>query len=91
MRALQAWLAASGIEDGPVFRSMNRHGRVFPKQLSDHAVALVVKRYAERAGLDSAALAGHSLRAGFVTSAARAGAHQSVKSCELPGTGRSKC
>jgi site-specific recombinase XerD len=74
VRALQAWLAVSGIEEGPVFRSMNRHGRVFSERLSDHAVALVVKRYAEKAGLDSAALAGHSLRAGFVTSAARAGA-----------------
>jgi integrase len=73
VRALQAWLAAAAIEDVPVFRSMNRHGRVFPERLSDHAVALVVKRYAELAGLDSVALAGHSLRAGFVTSAARAG------------------
>jgi integrase len=73
VRALQAWLAATAIEDGPVFRSMNRHGRVFPERLSDHAVALAVKRYATKAGLDSKALAGHSLRAGFVTSAARAG------------------
>jgi integrase len=52
---------------------MNRHGRVFPERLSDHAVALIVKRYAVRAGLDAKALAGHSLGAGFVTSAARAG------------------
>jgi hypothetical protein len=33
-----------------------------------------VKHYAERAGLDPAAYAGHSLRSGFLTSAAEAGA-----------------
>jgi site-specific recombinase XerD len=73
VRAVQAWLAASTIEEGPVFRRLNRHGHIFPERLSDHAVALVVKRYASKAGLDAGALAGHSLRAGFVTSAARAG------------------
>jgi integrase len=41
--------------------------------LSDRAVALVVKRTAEAAGLDPARFAGHSLRSGFATSAARAG------------------
>jgi integrase len=44
-----------------------------PQRLSAHAVALVVKRYAEAAGLDPKVFSGHSLRAGFVTSAARAG------------------
>jgi hypothetical protein len=37
-------------------------------------VAAIVKRYAVRAGLDPAAFAGHSLRAGFLTSAAHLGA-----------------
>ncbi len=39
----------------------------------NHAVALVVKKHAEAAGLDPALFSGHSLRAGFVTSAARDG------------------
>jgi site-specific recombinase XerD len=56
-----------------VFRSVDRHGRV-GSGMSDRAVADVVKLYAERAGLDPAAFAGHSLRAGFVTSAAERGA-----------------
>jgi len=36
-------------------------------------VALVVKRYAEAAGLEAANYAGHSLRAGLATSAAIVG------------------
>jgi integrase len=43
------------------------------RRLRAHAVALVVKRYARATGLRFAAFSGHSLRAGFVTSAARAG------------------
>jgi site-specific recombinase XerD len=43
-------------------------------RLSDRAVALIVKRWAKAARLDPALFAGHSLRAGFVTSALDAGA-----------------
>jgi site-specific recombinase XerD len=41
--------------------------------LSGNAVAGIVQRRAEVAGLDGAAYARHSLRAGFATSAAQAG------------------
>ena len=51
---------------------MNRHGQV-GDGLSAWAVAEVVKTCAERAGLEPADFAGHSLRAGFVTSAAERG------------------
>lgn len=74
VRALQAWLAASGITSGPVFRRVNRHGQVLPRRLSGEAVAIVVKRRAAVVGLDPDRLAGHSLRAGLATSAAAAGA-----------------
>jgi hypothetical protein len=47
---------------------------VKPQGLRGIDVARAVKRYAERAGLDPAEFAGHSLRAGFVTSAAESGA-----------------
>lgn len=76
VRALQAWIAASGITDGPVFRPVDRHGNVAASRLSGKAVALVVKRAAERAGLDPSVYAGHSLRAGFVTTAAANGASE---------------
>lgn len=76
VRAVQAWLKASGITAGPLFRSVNRHGQVGSSRLSDRAVANIIKRAAEGAGLDPALYSGHSLRAGFATSAARAGAEE---------------
>jgi len=73
VRAVKAWLEISGITTGALFRSVTRHGRVNDKRLSDRAVAEVVKRTAKAADLDPAQLAGHSLRAGLATSAAKAG------------------
>lgn len=73
VRALARWLEAATITSGPIFRSVDRHGRV-GSAMSDRAVADVVKAYAERAGLNPAHCAGHSLRAGFVTRAAERGA-----------------
>jgi integrase len=70
VRALQTWLEL--VDDGPLFRSIDRHGNVGGR-LSDHSVALVVKKLANVAGLDADKVAGHSLRSGFATSAARAG------------------
>lgn len=73
VRSLRAWLDTAGIEAGPIFRPMNRHGQVLDQRLSDKAVARVVKRSAEAAGLDPELYSGHSLRVGLVTSAAQAG------------------
>jgi integrase len=73
VRALQAWIAAAGISSGAVFVSINKADRPTGTRLSDRDVARVVKRLVELAGYDPAAFAGHSLRAGFATTAARAG------------------
>ena len=75
MAALQAWLRASGIEAGPLFRGVTRHGHL-QGRLSGYAVALVVKRRAAAIGLNQERFAGHSLRAGLATSAAAAGASE---------------
>jgi integrase len=72
--ALKAWLTEAGIREGPVFRAVDRHGNVSAKALSDRAVALMIKRRAEEAGLDPNLYSGHSLRAGFATTAAANGA-----------------
>lgn len=72
VRALRAWREASGVTDGAVFRSVDRHGHV-GQRLGGAEVGRVVKRSAARAGLDAARYSGHSLRAGLATSAARAG------------------
>ena len=49
-------------------------GKIF--NISDKSVALIIKRYAGKAGLDSSKYAGHSLRSGFATTAAEFGAEE---------------
>ena len=48
-------------------------GRVHDVPLSGHSAAVIVKAAATRAGIDASTFAGHSLRAGFLSSAAEAG------------------
>lgn len=67
VRALRTWLEKSGVTEGRLFRSVDRHGRM-GGSLSDRAVALVVKRR-----LPEGDFSGHSLRAGFITTAALQG------------------
>ncbi len=76
VRSVEAWREASGVEAGALWRSVTRHGHLGAGRLTPAAVALVVKRSAERAGLDPAKYSGHSLRAGFATAAAQAGASE---------------
>ena len=45
-------------------------------EISDKSVALIIKKYAQKAGLDSSKYAGHSLRSGFATTAAEFGAEE---------------
>jgi integrase len=73
VRAMDAWLKASGIEEGPLFRPVNRHAQVLDIRLSDRAVAEVVKRSLKAAGRSARGYSGHSLRAGLVTQAAMSG------------------
>jgi integrase len=70
---LKAWLKAAGIQAGPIFRSVSRHGLLGLARLSDRDVARVVKGAVATVGYDPDAYAGHSLRSGFITTAARAG------------------
>ena len=71
VRALKAWLSLSGLKRGPIFRPFKRNHELRDAQLSDKSVALIVKKYIKRAGLNEADFAGHSLRRGFATSAAQ--------------------
>jgi len=74
--AYEAWIAAGGIKEGPLFRPVAGRGGggVRPERLNDRTVALIVQRAVARAGLDPSLFAAHSLRAGLATSAALAGA-----------------
>ena len=69
--SLRAWLLKGGITKGPLFRGITRWGQVQDEALSDQVVALLVKKYAQLAGLDATLFSGHSLRAGLATSASK--------------------
>lgn len=73
--AVFEYLEAAGIKEGPIFRAVTKSGTVRPEALSTKSVAEIVKAYATRAGFDATEFSGHSLRAGFLTSAAEAGAN----------------
>ena len=51
-----------------------KEGKVF--DTSDKSVALIIKKYAQKAGLEASKYAGHSLRSGFATTAAEFGAEE---------------
>jgi integrase len=74
VRALRSWLEGAGIDRGPVFRRLKSLGggrfMVLEGRINPSLVAVVVKNFARLAGLNADRYAGHSLRAGFVTSAA---------------------
>ncbi|MCC6811840.1 MAG: tyrosine-type recombinase/integrase [Deltaproteobacteria bacterium] len=82
VRAYRAWLSAAAIAAGPVFRRItrtgHRGGRVLGARLSSKSVAIIVKRYAAAANMNAAELGGHSLRAGLLTAAAKAGKDRRV-------------
>lgn len=85
-RTLVAWLDASGVKSGPVFRRVSREtigadglarpGRALKAGLSGEGIRMIVKRLIEAArpalGSDYDA-SPHGLRSGFLTEAARQG------------------
>jgi integrase len=72
VRNLRLWLATGGITGGAVFRGF-RGCKMMPCGITAQVIADVVKRSAERAGIDAAGLSAHSLRSGLATAAAHAG------------------
>jgi site-specific recombinase XerD len=73
IKAVQIWLEHSCISTGSIFRSVNKGGLVQPERLTTQSVALILKGYAQAAGLNPKEISGHSLRSGLVTSAAQIG------------------
>jgi len=64
VKSLKNWIEVSGVKKGKIFN------------ISDKSVALIIKKYANYAGLDAHRYAGHSLRSGFATSTAESGAEE---------------
>lgn len=71
--AVEAWLTVSAIDTGPLFRPITRHGHVAANPLTGDAVSVLLRERLAAAGIDPEGYSGHSLRAGFATSAAQAG------------------
>jgi site-specific recombinase XerD len=74
VKALKAWLQTTGIAGGPIFRPIAKCEKLQDTRLTDRSVAKIVKAHAARVGLDPAKFGAHSLRSGFLTSAAARGA-----------------
>lgn len=72
---LQDYLQTANIHEGAIFRPITKYGKVRQQGLNDRSVADIVKRYAMKAGLNPTEFSAHSLRAGFITTAAEAGAN----------------
>ena len=68
------WLDSAAITGGPVFRPFRKGGKLLDQRLTDRSVANIVKNYALQAGFNADDFSGHSLRSGFLTSAASNGA-----------------
>lgn len=73
VKGLRAWTDTATITKGRVFRPIDRHGTISDMGLSGQAVSLMIKERMSGASLDPTGFSGHSLRSGFVTSAAKAG------------------
>lgn len=70
---LRLWLSRANISAGPVFLSVNRHGKVGKKAVSGRVLAELLKDAASSLGLPEAAFSGHSLRSSFITNSLLAG------------------
>ena len=73
---IKRWLNISKITTGPLFRRFSKGSKLTSKRLTDQTVALLIKDYLNKIGIDSKNYSGHSLRSGFATSAAESGAEE---------------
>ena len=74
--SLKRWLNISKIKQGPIFTRFSKGSKITRARLTDQSVALIIKEYLFKAGIDNKNYSGHSLRSGFATSAAEAGAEE---------------
>ena len=73
VRAWQDWMDCCEAASWAAFPAINKADKIQSTRLGDKDIARLVKAAVTAAGYDHAQFSGHSLRSGFVTSAARAG------------------
>jgi len=73
---LKKWLEISEIKSGPIFRRFFKGLNLAKNRLTDQSVALFLKKYLSNAGIENQDYSGHSLRSGFATVSAEAGADE---------------
>jgi integrase len=73
VEALNRWLEAAKIENGSVFRKIDRWGNVSLRALEPSAINRIVKQRAQMAGLKPEEFSAHGLRSGYLTEAANRG------------------
>ncbi len=76
IKNLKKLLEISKIKSGPIFRRFTKGSTLSNKRLTDQSVVLIIKEYLKLAGIENKNFAGHSLRSGFATVAADAGADE---------------
>ena len=74
--SLNKWINISNIRSGSLFRRISKGSKLLDSRLTDQTVALLIKKYLKKAGLDNTNYSGHSLRSGFATSAAESGVEE---------------
>ena len=73
---LKKWIELSNIKKGPLFRRFSKSSNLMNDRLTDQSVALLIKNYLKKAGIENKNYSGHSLRSGFATVSAESGADE---------------
>jgi integrase len=68
--AVERYVETASIKEGPLFRAITKVGNLVQRRLDSASVTHILK---SRLGTRAAEFSAHTLRAGFITSAARAG------------------
>lgn len=74
VEAVEDWLAVSGLQEGPLFRKIDRWGHVADANLTPGSIIPLLRRLLADAGVtDAEAFSSHSLRRGFAMWAGTSG------------------
>jgi site-specific recombinase XerD len=73
---LKRWIEISKIKRGAIFRRFSKGCMLNKNRLTDQSVVLLIKEYLRLAGIENKNYSGHSLRSGFATASAEAGADE---------------